>query len=460
MTDNHRHRFHLYKGGAHMTTEADVSVADRLSQVLDHLRIERAHFAASMLADVTSFAQAHPERMASLTLVCPPRLDPAPLRALGSRLVIIAGDQGPPAAMVRRATTTLPEATVVWLGGYFSPPWADVVADRTVDIENALLFLSKDEPRNDKAAPGGLQGVVAGITYHSQGEGPPLVLLPLSLASSQWDPLLSRLSTRWRTVILSGPVLGFLAMLESRGQAGGYRGLVQRLVDSVHLRPGEIVMEVGCGSGVLDRWLARRTKQANRIIGIDVNRYLLREAAALAAQEGLADIITFQEGNAEALPFPDSHVDVALSFTVLEEGNADRMLAELVRVVKPGGRVAVMVRALDIPWVVNIPLRPEVKSKVEKPRGFVGAQGCADVILYRRVRQAGLTDVRMFPQLAAFDDPETPQAQFAHGAILGVLSAEETQEWHAGMEQAVTDGTYFIAQPFHCTVGTKPETVG
>jgi hypothetical protein len=152
-------------------------------------------------------------------------------------------------------------------------------------------------------------------------------------------------------------------------------------------------------------------------------------------------------------------VDVALSFTVLEEGNADRMLAELVRVVKPGGRVAVMVRALDIPWVVNIPLRPELKSKVEKPRGFVGAQGCADASLYRRVRQAGLTDMQMFPQLAAFDEPETAQAQFAHGAILGVLGVEETQEWHAGMEQAVTDGTYFIAQPFHCTVGTKPETV-
>jgi SAM-dependent methyltransferase len=176
-------------------------------------------------------------------------------------------------------------------------------------------------------------------------------------------------------------------------------------------------------------------------------------------EEGLADVITFQEGDAEALPFPDNHVDVALSFTVLEEGNADRMIAELIRVVKPGGRVAVMVRALDIPWVVNIPLRTEVKSKVEKPRGFVGAQGCADASLYRRVQQAGLTHLQMFPQLAAFDEPETPQAQFAHGAMLGVLSAEETQEWREALVQAVADGTYLIAAPFHCAVGTKPETL-
>jgi pimeloyl-ACP methyl ester carboxylesterase len=81
-----------------MTAEADLSVADRLAQVLDHMGIERAHFAASMLADVASFAQARPERIASLTLVCPPRLDPSALRALGVRLQIIAGDEGHPAA--------------------------------------------------------------------------------------------------------------------------------------------------------------------------------------------------------------------------------------------------------------------------------------------------------------------------------------------------------------------------
>jgi pimeloyl-ACP methyl ester carboxylesterase len=164
-------------------------VADRLAQVLDHLGIERAHFAASMLADVTGFAQAHPERIASLTLICPPRLDPGPLRALGARFQIVAGDQSRPAAMVRDAMTSLPEATVVWLPGYFSPPWADVVADRTAEIESALLnVIFRDQPQNKKPASGSAQGAVAGITYHSQGEGPPLVLLPLSLASFAMGP--------------------------------------------------------------------------------------------------------------------------------------------------------------------------------------------------------------------------------------------------------------------------------
>jgi SAM-dependent methyltransferase len=216
--------------------------------------------------------------------------------------------------------------------------------------------------------------------------------------------------------------------------------------------------EVGCGSGVLDRWLVNYTTRKNSIIGVDVNRYLLREASTLAAQEGLADFIKFDEGNAETLPFPDNHVDVALSFTVLEEGNADRMLRELVRVTKPGGRVAVMVRAIDIPLVVNIPLSPELKAKTQIPRGFVGSEGCADASLYKRFQQLGLADTQMWPQFAASQQSDTPQAQFAHGAILGALTIDEVKEWRAGMAQAVSDGTYFIAQPFHCAVGTKPAT--
>ena len=50
------------------------------------------------------------------------------------------------------------------------------------------------------------------------------------------------------------------------------------------------------------------------------------------------------------------------------------MLSELVRVAKPGGRGAVIVRAIDIPLVVNVPLRPELKTKAQIP-GFVGARG-------------------------------------------------------------------------------------
>jgi len=53
-------------------------------------------------------------------------------------------------------------------------------------------------------------------------------------------------------------------------------------------------------------------------------------------------------------PLAANSVDVALSCTVMEEGDADRMLGELVRVTRPGGRVGAIVRALDMPWWANL----------------------------------------------------------------------------------------------------------
>jgi ubiquinone/menaquinone biosynthesis C-methylase UbiE len=149
-------------------------------------------------------------------------------------------------------------------------------------------------------------------------------------------------------------------------------GVVRALLDAVHVRPGEVILEIGCGSGVVLREIARRTAGASPITGIDLNPYLLREATSIATSEGLADRFTLQEGNAEAFALASNSVDVAFSCTVMEEGNAERMLAEMVRVTRPGGRIAVTVRSLDMPWWVNPPLSPELRSKVNRPGLIAG----------------------------------------------------------------------------------------
>jgi ubiquinone/menaquinone biosynthesis C-methylase UbiE len=142
---------------------------------------------------------------------------------------------------------------------------------------------------------------------------------------------------------------------------------------------------------------------------------------------------------------------------VIQRADADRLLAEMVRVTKPGGRVAVLGHAHDMPRWVNLPLRPALKTKVEAP-GWADEsghpRGCDNASLYRRIHQAGLTQVRMFPQLATFDDRS--RLQMLQASILPTFSPEETQEWRAAVAQAEAEGTYFIATPFHCAVGTKP----
>jgi hypothetical protein len=109
---------------------ADISVSERISHLLDSLRIERAHFAGSMLADIAGLAQTHPERIASLTLVCPPRVEPSTLHSSGNRLLIIAGDQpaGGRGAPHNCESARCSAGVAPWL---FQSPWADLRADCT-----------------------------------------------------------------------------------------------------------------------------------------------------------------------------------------------------------------------------------------------------------------------------------------------------------------------------------------
>jgi hypothetical protein len=60
----------------------------------------------------------------------------------------------------------------------------------------------------------------------------------------------------------------------------------------------------------------------------------------------------------------------------------------------------------------------------------------------------------MFPHLPAYDD--RPNLENYQGYILPVLSPEELKEWRVAVDQAEAEGTFFIATPFHCAVGTKP----
>ena len=347
----------------------------------------------------------------------------------------------------------LPGAALTVLRDYYSPMWADVMADRGDEVEPAMReFLARREGERP-ASPVRLQegeGEAAGISYTVRGSGPPLLLFPLALAPSQWQPVLAALAERFTTITLDGAHVGMVAFLESRAE--GYLRVVRGAVAEAALEPGQRVLEVGCGAGTVARWLARHTAKRNPIVGADINAYLLREAARLAAAEGVDDVIELHNGNGEALPFPDGGFDAAMAFTVMEEGNADAMLAECVRVTRPGGKVAVVVRSLDMPWWVNLPLRSDLKLKAQSGYGDVVEGGCADASLYERMERAGLEDVVMMPQWATYSSGERLHQQQERMAAR--LTPEEAEEWRQAI--AAAGNQFFISQPFHSAVGTKP----
>lgn len=438
-----------------MTTD-ELPLTDRLNQLLQQLGVEQAHFASRSLGDLSGLAAQHPEKFASLTLVCPWMPDRDIIGPLASRLLIFRGERDDYAHLAN-LVETMPGARLAVL--YDEADWSDLIARHAQEIETDLLpFLAEHTlPSLPPAAlQHGVHGVVAGISYHVQGSGPPLVLMPIGFVPSQWEPIVPILSDHFCTITLGGPELGMVSLLEKRARTAGYRDMVRALVQEARIQQGHAVLEVGCGTGALSRWLASHAGGQNPVTGVDVNRYFLREAADIARSEGLQNLVQFQKGDATALPFDDSQFDLTIAVTVFEEVDADAALAEMIRVTRPGGSIGVIVRAKDIPYFVNLPLEEGIKAKIEHPSvqgsGPV-AGGCADAGLYRLFQDSELTEVKMFPYLAAFN--EAWVVDFFQGAVGHVLDGAEKAALEAACAQARTEGTFVFAYPHHCAVGQK-----
>jgi ubiquinone/menaquinone biosynthesis C-methylase UbiE len=435
--------------------EAVQPSTDRLLALFDHLGIGKAHVATQVPADVGGLVTGHGGRVAGVVLCTPTRLDPALFGGVADRLAMIASERGLTAEVTARAADRLPGTRRLLLRDYEAPGWADVIADRTDAIVAAMVdFLggtAADTPRRTEG-----EGEHAGITYRMTGRGPALVLLPFFLAPSQWEPAIAQLSERFTVIVLGGRHLGGVAALEDRASVPTYQAMFRTLIDLMAPKPGECILDVGCGAGSLDRQLVRRLGKANPLSAVDVNRFLLREAAALAKSDGLEGTIQFSHGSAEALPFPDSSQDCVFSVTVLEECNADIAIREMIRVARPGGRVGVIVRSIDLPQWWSVTVDDTIRRKVDVPPQSVGPRGVADASLYRRMRAAGLADLICFPFMVTLDRPGGPIWRYREDHVLSLLAPDELKAWRAACQAAAADGLLMTAHAMHCAVGTKP----
>jgi ubiquinone/menaquinone biosynthesis C-methylase UbiE len=132
------------------------------------------------------------------------------------------------------------------------------------------------------------------------------------------------------------------ARLEKRARADDEAAAREAYLDLLGLAPGERVLDVGCGSGVVTRAIARRVVPGGSVVGTDSSAAFLSVAREHAQAAGIADAIEWRVADCRSLPFPDGGFDAAIAATVLAHvPGAEQALAEMVRVTRPGGRVAV-----------------------------------------------------------------------------------------------------------------------
>lgn len=122
----------------------------------------------------------------------------------------------------------------------------------------------------------------------------------------------------------------------------GHARLLRKLtVDSALIQPGDSVLDVGCGTGEVT-FLAKSCAKNGNVYGIDPAPEMITVARKKAARKKLE--IDFRLGVIESLPFPDSSIDVVTSSLMMHHLPEDLKvdgLAEIYRVLKPGGRLLV-----------------------------------------------------------------------------------------------------------------------
>jgi len=200
-------------------------------------------------------------------------------------------------------------------------------------------------------------------------------------------------------------------------------------VRHANLRLGDDVVDLGSGGGIDCLLAARAVGPSGSVVGIDFLADMVARANRAASEAGLANV-RFVEGLMEAVPLPDASVDVAISNGVVNlSPRKVRVLAEAFRVLRAGGRLA----------IVDLVLEHDLPAEIQThPAAWAGCLSGAlsEIALYKGLRRAGFHEVSIEP-LEPFGIAECALYPLFGEELLGLLRALVPPERHGRIAMSV-----------------------
>jgi arsenite methyltransferase len=229
--------------------------------------------------------------------------------------------------------------------------------------------------------------------------------------------------------------------------------------DALGAAPGERVVDVGCGPGFFCAELAEDVGESGSVLGLDTSAAMLALAARRCA--GRANV-ALREADAGSLPAEDGEFDAALCVQVLEYvPDATASLAEMRRVLRPGGRIVVW----DVDWA-TLSIHSDDPALTERVRAAWDehlTHRSLPRTLAPRLRAAGFANVRMEGHLFATADFDPETYGTATVSVMGAFVAgrenvgeADAARWVAEQRGLGERGEFYFAVSQFCFMATNP----